>query len=152
MSALVEDPLIPIGKMAELVGVSERTVRYYEEVGLLTPTAHSPGGCRRYGTDDVARVSHIRELQEVMGYSLEEIQRILAARDRLASIRTEWQGAAERDEQVALLGEAMSTLEEFRRRVRAKADRLQRILAELDATAERYQAVAEELRETAGRM
>jgi DNA-binding transcriptional MerR regulator len=145
MSAVVEDSLIPIGKMAELAGVSERTLRYYEEVGLLTPSSHSPGGCRRYGADDVARVLHIRELQDVMGYSLEEIQRILEARDHLASIGTEWQGAAERDEQVALLAEAMSTLEELQGRVRAKADRLQRILAELEATAERYQAVAETL-------
>ncbi|MGH9127894.1 MAG: MerR family transcriptional regulator [Acidimicrobiales bacterium] len=146
MTALVpDDGLMAIGKVAELVGVSERTLRYYEEVGLLTPTGHSPGGCRRYVADDVERVSQIRELQEVMGYSLEEIQSILALKDRMAAIRTEWHGGAEHDEQVALLAEAMSSVEGTRARVRAKAERLQRILAELDATVARYQAVAERL-------
>lgn len=145
MSTETDDSLIAIGKMAELVGVSERTVRYYEEVGLFTPTAHSPGGCRRYCAADVARVSHIRELQQVMGYSLEEIQLILAARDRLAAIKSEWHNGAERQEQLALLAEGMRTLDGFRARVRAKADRLERILAELDAAAARYLRVAEEL-------
>ncbi len=142
---ITDDGLMAIGKLAELVGVSERTLRYYEEVGLLTPTGHSPGGCRRYVADDVERVSYIRELQEVMGYSLEEIQSILARKDRMAAIHIEWHGGAEHDEQVALLAEAMSSIEATRARVRAKAERLRRILAELDATVVRYQAVAEQL-------
>lgn len=131
------EALLSIGKVAERLGVSERTLRYYEEVGLLTPGAHSPGGCRRYTAEDVARVAHIRELQEVMGYSLEEIQAILAARDRLAAIGTAWKADDESKDHNRLIGEAMATVELLRSRVQAKLERLERISSELDATAAR---------------
>lgn len=137
--------LIAIGKVAEAIGVSERTLRYYEEVGLIVPGGHSPGGYRRYTAEDIARVVHIRELQAVMGYSLEEIQAILGARDRLAAIQAAWRSGQDRAEQERLLAEAIATQEAFRARVLAKLQRLQRILEELDATSARYARAAEEL-------
>lgn len=140
------EALLPIGKVAEQVGVSERTLRYYEEIGLLTPAGHSPGRCRRYTQAEVARVNHIRELQEVMGYNLEEIATILGARDRLERVAEECRSGQDRARQAQLVDEALATLEESRARVRAKADRLQRILAQVDEAWDRYQGAAEELR------
>ncbi len=64
------DDLLKIGTVATRLGISERTLRYYEEVGLLAPHLRRPGGCRRYGTADVERVQRIRELQSLMGFNL----------------------------------------------------------------------------------
>ncbi|MGH9071306.1 MAG: MerR family transcriptional regulator [Acidimicrobiales bacterium] len=132
------DPQLSIGQVAQRLGISDRTLRYYEEVGLITPGGHSPGGCRRYCAQDIERVAHIRELQEVMGYSLEEIQRILSARNQLDTIGTARASVSASEDQHQLLEEAFETLELFRTRVRAKLERLERISAELEATAALY--------------
>lgn len=81
------DGLLKIGVVAARLGISERTLRYYEEVGLLRPHQHHPGAGRRYCDADVERVQRIRELQGLMGFNLEEIRRIVAAEDRLRSLR-----------------------------------------------------------------
>lgn len=147
-TAPYQAPLLPIGKVAEQLGLSERTLRYYEEVGLITPGSHSPGGCRRYTPDDVARVAQIRELVEVMGYSLEEIQSILEVGDRLAVIGTTIHAGADPDEHRRLLEEATVTLELMRSRVRMKLERLGRISSDLDATSARCRRALEGFRTT----
>jgi len=63
-----------IGEVAERIGVTTRTLRYYEEVGLVTPTSRSTGGTRRYSEQDYARVLRIRELQALMGFNLDEVR------------------------------------------------------------------------------
>ncbi|HZD66705.1 MAG TPA: MerR family transcriptional regulator [Acidimicrobiales bacterium] len=124
--------LLPIGRVAETLAVSERTLRYYEERGLVVPAEHRPGRCRRYSEADVARLAHIRELQEVMGYSLEEIDAILSVEDRFDAIRSAYRQGQDPAEQGRLLEEALALLEGQRERVRAKLDRLGRIMAGID--------------------
>ena len=63
------EPLLGIGAAAERAGVSERALRYYQQLGLLVP-ACTPGGLRRYSEDDLARVARIRELQALLGLDL----------------------------------------------------------------------------------
>ena len=87
---MAADARYRIGEVAAETDVSTRTLRYYEELGLLTPSGHSPGGARRYSDDDVARVRRIRELQELVGFNLEEIRTIVAAEDRLGELRQEF--------------------------------------------------------------
>ena len=62
--------LFRIGEAAERAGVSSRTLRWYEEIGLLAPSGHSSGGARRYSEDDLTRIEHIRELQSLLGLDL----------------------------------------------------------------------------------
>lgn len=68
-----------IGDFARRAGVSVRAVRYYEELGLLRPEAHSAGGFRLYGEDNLKRIQVINFLKE-LGLSLVEIRRILVAK------------------------------------------------------------------------
>ena len=76
-----EQPPTPVlsgsGEAAERAGVSSRTLRWYEERGLLVPTGYSVGGARRYSEEDVARLVHIRELQSLLGFDLDEIRDVL---------------------------------------------------------------------------
>ena len=79
--------LLGIGAAAAQLGVSERALRYYQQLGLLRP-ACTPGGLRRYSADDIARVTRIRELQDLLGLNLDEIAIVLSREDRMAEIRT----------------------------------------------------------------
>lgn len=82
-----------IGEVADQTGLSLRTIRYYEEVGLVTPTARSAGGFRLYSETDVARLRLIRRMKP-LDFSLEEMKDALAALDGLEDPAT---SAADRE-------------------------------------------------------
>jgi DNA-binding transcriptional MerR regulator len=64
-----------IGELAAKVGMTERTIRYYEELGLLDSVKRLDGGTRVYTDDDVRRLKFIRKLK-VLGLSLQEMHEI----------------------------------------------------------------------------
>jgi DNA-binding transcriptional MerR regulator len=138
----VTDGALRIGEVATRAGVSCRTLRYYEELRLLAPSGHSAGGARRYTEEDLSRLLRIRELQEVMGFDLEEIGAILGAEDRLAELRTEWRGGAHPERQEAILAEAIRINDRLRQQVREKRAKLDEVMAELEAKARRYRHLA----------
>jgi MerR family transcriptional regulator, repressor of the yfmOP operon len=70
-----------IGEVAKLTGVTTRTLRYWEEVGLLQPASRTDGGERLYAAADVRRVTRIRDLQELLGFSLDEVKAVLSTGD-----------------------------------------------------------------------
>src|SRR6202021_2344995 len=70
-----------IGEVAKLTGVTTRTLRYWEELGLLQPSSYRASGERLYSPTDVARVTRIRNLQELLGFSLAEVRTVLNAGD-----------------------------------------------------------------------
>jgi DNA-binding transcriptional MerR regulator len=76
-----------IGEVAELTGLSLRTIRYYEEVGLISPSTRSPGGFRLYSDSDVARLEVIKRMKP-LDFSLEEMRALLTALDLLNSPST----------------------------------------------------------------
>ena len=68
--------LVQIGQVAERTGLSLRTIRFYEEAGLVLPTGRSEGGFRLYGEDAVARLEVIKRMKP-LGFSLEEMRELL---------------------------------------------------------------------------
>ena len=68
--------LVQIGQVAERTGLSLRTIRFYEEHGLVRPTSRSDGGFRLYSDDDVARLEVIKRMKP-LGFRLEEMQELL---------------------------------------------------------------------------
>ncbi|UFU02242.1 MerR family transcriptional regulator [Ruania suaedae] len=73
-----------IGAVAERTGLSLRTIRYYEEIGLVSPSARTGGGFRLYTDADVARL-RVAMGMKPLGFSLEEMRELLEARDAVAS-------------------------------------------------------------------
>lgn len=71
-----------IGEVAERTGLSLRTIRYYEEVGLVRPSARTKGGFRLYTEPDVARLNLVKRMKP-LGFSLDETRDLLAALDAL---------------------------------------------------------------------
>ena len=133
-----------IGEVAEQVGVSTRTVRYYEQLGLLGDVARSAGGTRWYTAEDVEVLGRIRDLQSVMGFDLDQIRIILDADRRIDELRAQWVGGADARRQQEILTEAMAINARLRTEVAAKRAQLDGFLRDLDAKAARYHEVAAE--------
>jgi DNA-binding transcriptional MerR regulator len=73
-----------IGEVADKVGLSLRTIRHYEEVGLVPPSGRSAGGFRLYTDEDIDRLRLVKHMKP-LDFSLEEMRDLLQARDRLAA-------------------------------------------------------------------
>ena len=129
-----------IGETAEWAAVSVRTLRYYEELGLLTPSDYSPGGARRYAEEDVAHLARIRELKDLLGFNLDEVRTVLTAEDRLGDLRAAYHAEDDRAAQQAIVEEALEINTRLQAAVQAKLERLAAFKGELEDKADRYTA------------
>jgi DNA-binding transcriptional MerR regulator len=77
-----------IGEVADRVGLSLRTIRYYEEVGLAPPSARTAGGFRLYTESDVARLQLIKRMKP-LDFTVEEIGNVLGLLDALEDPETD---------------------------------------------------------------
>jgi DNA-binding transcriptional MerR regulator len=85
-----------IGDVAKLAGTTPRTIRYYEEIGLLPPAAgREPGAHRTYAEAEVERLTELLRLKELLGISLEELKQVADAEGARAALRREWHGGVE---------------------------------------------------------
>jgi DNA-binding transcriptional MerR regulator len=134
-----------IGEAAERAGVSSRTLRWYEERGLLVPTGYSVGGARRYSEEDVARLVHIRELQSLLGFDLGEIRDVLRGEDDLSGLRSEYRSGADDARRREILMEATEINKKLRAVVRGKQERLAGMMGELEAKAANYNVRLKEM-------
>src|SRR5918998_1159611 len=94
---------LQIGEVAERTGVTQRTLRFYEERGLLKPPSRMDGGFRLYSEDDVQRVEQIRRLQNLLGLTLAEIKEMVEADEALQQIKAEYRRDADLDLRIAQL-------------------------------------------------
>jgi DNA-binding transcriptional MerR regulator len=85
-----------IGEVAKLAATTPRTIRYYEEIGLLpAASGREPGTHRTYAEADVERLTELLRLKDLLGVSLEELKELVEAEDARAALRREWQGGVE---------------------------------------------------------
>ncbi|BCI51664.1 MerR family transcriptional regulator [Mycolicibacterium litorale] len=92
---------LQIGEVSARTELSIKTIRHYDDVGLVTPSARSAGGFRLYTADDVERLLTIRRMKP-LGFTLDEMRDLLAALDTLAGSDA---AAAQRDEAAAYLAD-----------------------------------------------
>ena len=84
MTVSDDEQLHQIGTVAERVGLSLRTIRHYEEVGLVPPSGRSAGGFRLYTEADIARLEQVKVMKP-LGFSLEETTELLELRTAVAA-------------------------------------------------------------------
>ncbi len=93
--------VLRIGEVAKLAGLTTRTLRYWEEIGLIRPSDYRESGERLYSQTDVARATRIRDLQELLGFSLAEVRVVLETEEvvELDRVRSElrWGDAGPED-------------------------------------------------------
>jgi DNA-binding transcriptional MerR regulator len=142
---------IRISDAATRAGVSARTLRYYEELGLITPSLYTAGGERRYTQDDLAHLQRILELREVLGMNLDDIREFLSLETRLDELRATYRAATgattkkARAEQKATLQEALVLNESLAQQISAKLARMDGFRAKLVSDAQRCRELLSEL-------
>ena len=134
-----------IGEVADRAGTTVRTVRYYEEVGLLPGSEERRAGEHRsYSEADVERLREILELKELLNLSLEQLRGLVEAEEARAAIRERYRSAADAAERERLLVEAAGHLDRQLALIRERRT----ALGELDdRLAQRRERVAERLAE-----
>ena len=135
-----------IGDVAQQVGVTTRTIRYYEELGLLgSGSAREKGAHRTYDEADVARLQELIRLRDLLGLTLEELVELAEAEEARATLRGRWEEDPSDEERLRIVEEAIphvqrqlalvrgrqATLEEFARDLEEKLARLRRRRREL---------------------
>ena len=129
--------LLRIHEAAAEVGLTARSVRYYEEVGLLKPAARSEGDYRLYDESDLERLRFIKGLRDDAGFSLAEISQLLedeAARER---DHAAFHATADPRERLRILRDRVASFEQQTQTLRTKIGRLQAMVDETEARRQR---------------
>jgi DNA-binding transcriptional MerR regulator len=139
--------MLRIGDVARLVGTTPRTIRYYEEIGLLPEAPARPSGRHRlYSEAEVERLREVMRLKDLLGVSLEELRTLLAAEEARAEVRAQLRrenvDPARRRE---LLREALGHLDRQLGLVRHRAAELGKLERELSETRKRVRRKIREL-------
>jgi len=139
-----------IGDVAKLAGTTPRTIRYYEELGLLPAAPERPsGGHRLYSPAEVERLREVIRLKELLGVTLEELKDLLAAEEARAAVRAELRREDVHPERRReLLLEAQGHIDRQLELVEHRTAELAKLREELSATRRRVQERLRELNET----
>jgi len=121
-----------IGEVAERTGTTPRTIRYYEEIGLLEAAGERRSGAHREYTEaDVERLRDILRFRDLLGVSLDELRELMAAEDARAAIRAEFRRTEDPARRGRLLEEALGHLDRQLELVQRRADELAELQGEL---------------------
>ena len=120
-----------IGEVAERSGVTPRTVRYYEELGLLPRTEREQGKHRVYTETDIERLREITRLRDLLGLSLDELRTMVVAEEVRADARRRFHESESPEERRAALEDALPHLEKQLELVRRRLGELRELEADL---------------------
>src|SRR5690348_9034303 len=142
-----DERALRIGEVAAMTGTTSRTIRYYEEIGLLpAPEERVSGAHRLYGGADVERLREVLRLKDLLGISLDELRELVAAERARAVLRTEWQtGAPGARRQREILEEALGHAERQLELVKRRAAEIARLQEELEDKRRRLRSRLDEL-------
>ena len=136
---------LQIGEAASRTGLTQRTLRYYEELGLLKPASRMEGGFRLYSAEDMDRIEYIKNLRDVLGFSLAEIRDMVAFEDVRSQLKSELHQTGTLEErrarltglrevaqrQMRIVNEKRQRLKEMRVGIQQRIDRIDSQLREL---------------------
>jgi MerR family transcriptional regulator, repressor of the yfmOP operon len=130
--------MMRIGEVAELTSTTPRTIRYYEEIGLLSGgTEREIGKHRCYSQADVDRIKEIVRLKDLLGLSLEQLSQLLEAESARAEIRREFEETDDPERQRQLLLKSRGHIDNQLALVRGRIAELSKLEADLSERAER---------------
>ncbi|HEY3811356.1 MAG TPA: MerR family transcriptional regulator, partial [Acidimicrobiales bacterium] len=126
-----------------------RTLRYWEQFGLVAPSGRPDGGQRVYSAAELDRITRIRDLQYLLGLSLAEIRAVLETDDVIDRLRNAYREGSRTDRRRRLLDEAIKANDELIDRLDETLGRIEEFRRERIAKRERMRARAAELAEQA---
>ena len=131
MTARTSEREYRIGEVAELVGLTTRTIRYYEERGLLGEADRSKGSHRLYTDADIGRLTELVRLRDLLGLTLEELNDLAETGQARAALRDQWAESTSDGERAAIVEAAIPLVERQIELVDARRKRLDEFAVEL---------------------
>ena len=140
-----------IGEVAERLGTTTRTIRYYEEIGLLGRRDEREAGRHRtYEEADVERLSDALRFKQLLGLSLEELKALLEAEEARAALRTEWrEHNPDESRRREILEQALGHIDRQLELVRRRRQDIDALEGELATSVRRFGASCARLTATA---
>ncbi|MHB8618683.1 MAG: MerR family transcriptional regulator [Chloroflexota bacterium] len=132
---------LQIGEVAARTGLTQRTLRYYEELCLLKPAGRLEGGFRLYSEEDLERIDYIKNLRDVLGFTLAEIREMTEAEDARSQITSALHQIEDGPQREARLLELREVAIRQMRIVNEKRARLKDMRAGIQARIERIEAL-----------
>jgi DNA-binding transcriptional MerR regulator len=140
-----EPRLLRIQEVAAEVGLTTRSIRYYEEIGLLEPAARSDGAYRLFDASDLERLRFIKSLRDDAGFSLAQVGQMLEDEAARARNRERLAHTTDPAERKLYLDEALARVERQIALLDAKADRIASMIEDARARERRIRAGLAEL-------
>ncbi|MCZ8515744.1 MerR family transcriptional regulator [Paenibacillus filicis] len=126
-----------IEDVARETGLTKRTIRYYEEIGILAAPQRSEGGVRLYTREHIDRLKRIIDAKDVLGFSLQDLQRYLSFSDELSERRQSYKDALDREDRTRRLLELERMLSEQLELLERKAQKIMEVRSELESLHDR---------------
>jgi MerR family transcriptional regulator, repressor of the yfmOP operon len=141
-----EERTLRIGEVADLVGITPRTIRYYEELGLLdaAPT-RTKGAHRTYTEADVAQLQELIRLRDLLGLTLDELVTLAETEEARRALRRQWHDDPTDAERVEILDQAIDLAQRQLKLLQTRREKLEDFAAELDAKLRRLRRQRREL-------
>ncbi len=137
--------LFTIEQVAARTGLTKRTLRYYEEVGLVAPTDRTEGNYRRYSEADIQRLERIKKLRDLLGFSLADIRELLNAEDERGQIKVAYLHETEASAKISQLDRADELIRSQLHLIEQKIEGLEQMRTTLLAKLEHHKHSREEL-------
>jgi DNA-binding transcriptional MerR regulator len=134
-----------IEQVAAKTGLTKRTLRYYEEVGLLPPTGRTDGNYRRYSEADVNILERIMNMRDLLGFTLAEIRKLLQAEDERAQMTAEFKHETAAAEKLTHLDRIDASLQEQLQHIEEKIAGLEQMRATLQAKLAKHEIRRQDL-------
>lgn len=138
---------LTVDMVVQRLGVTPRTLHYYEEVGLIGPVRRTNGGHRLYDESTVQALEQIIKLRDVLGYSLQEIKQIMHVEQLLTEYRRNLGSELSAEERTAIFENSVEMLSDLVKRINLKIDRLAQMR---DTYQQRLQRAVSRLHEMSG--
>ena len=135
-----DDPYLQIGEVAERTEVTQRTLRFYEEKGLLKPPTRMEGGFRLYSEADIQRVEQIKQLKQLLGFTLAEIKEMVDAEEVKLQLRAEYRPEAALSQKKDQLLRAIAVTEQQSAVIRQKVGALAEMQSKLEERLATFQS------------
>jgi DNA-binding transcriptional MerR regulator len=147
-NASQEQAYYTIEQVAQRTGMTKRTLRYYEEMGLLPPTGRTEGNYRRYSDEEILLLKRIKELRDLLGFSLTEIRTLLDAEDERGQLKLAYQQETEATTRLAQLARVDELIREQIQLIEQKVSALEEMRSVLYAKLAKHQRTRENIQNT----
>lgn len=139
------ETFLRIGEVALATGLTQRTIRYYEEIGLLPPTTRTNGDYRLYSEADVKRLAEIVRLKSLLGFSLSDIKQIIEGEETRTQLRSEYHASDDASTRLTKLEGAIRIAQAQLALVEGKQAQLAELQNELKSRLARYAQMKSDL-------